>query len=170
MKSAPKLNDTLECVIAMREKPKVVMLHVGTNNLNDAEEESMIDLIKKIYEILEARGIKFVYNFILPSATREATAKAEVINSRVFQSFAMNEDVYIGRNDKFYWHGVKSTRLFDADGTHVNEDGTRHWWHKLRKCCVGRLVSCLNVLLVVILIIEEATGTHDEFLVLSRSF
>ncbi len=125
MKWAPKLKDALDIVVAMREKPKVVLLHVGTNDLNNAGEDGMVDIIKNIYDVLEARQIKLVYSFMLPTSNRAATAKAEVVNSRVVQEFAMKEDVFIGRNDNFYMQGVKCDRLFDDDGIHVNEDGTK---------------------------------------------
>ena len=35
MKWAPKLKDALDIVAAMREKPKVVLLHAGTKDLNN---------------------------------------------------------------------------------------------------------------------------------------
>ncbi len=125
MKWAPKLKDALDCVVAMREKPKVVLLHVGTNDLNNTGEDEMIDNIKKLYDVLEARDIKFVYSYMLPTANKAATAKAEVVNSRVVQEFAMKDDVFIGRNDNFYVQGVKCDRLFDEDEIHVNEDGIK---------------------------------------------
>ena len=85
----------------------------------------MIGIIKNICDVLEARDIKLVYSFMLPTATRAATAKAEVVNSRVVQEFASKEDVFISRNDEFYMQGVKCDRFLDADGIHVNEDGTK---------------------------------------------
>ena len=125
LKWTPKLSDALETVIAMQEKPKVVMLHSGTNDLGDSDENSMLECIKSMYDVLEARGIKFVYSYILPRTGRGVTGKAEVVNSRVVQMFAQKEEVFIGRNDRFYWHGVQSELLFDEDGIHVNEDGTK---------------------------------------------
>ena len=85
----------------------------------------MIGMIKNIYEVLDARDIKFVYSFMLPTATRAATAKADVVNSRVVQEFASKDDVFIIRNDKFYLQGIKCDSLFETDGIHVNEDGTK---------------------------------------------
>ncbi len=127
LKWTPKLSNALETVTAMQEKPKVVMLHSGTNDLADMDENEngMLESIKSIYDVLEARGIKFVYSFILPRNGRDATGNAEVLNSRVVRMFAQKEDVFICRNDSFYWHGVQNERLFHADGVHVNDDGTR---------------------------------------------
>ena len=125
MKWAPKLENALEGVLAMSEKPKVVLLHVGTNDIAHETEETMLDIINKIQEILETRDIKLVYSFIVPSDTKAKTAKSEVLNSRVVQSFAASDDVFIGRNDNFYLHGVKSEKLFVEDGIHLSEDGTK---------------------------------------------
>ena len=125
MKWAPKLKDALDCVLAMMEKPKVVLLHVGTNDIEHATEEEMLDNVNKIQEILENRGIKLVYSYVIPSDTKAKTAKSEVVNSRVVQKFAASDDVFIGRNDNFYHYGVKSDKLFLEDGIHLNDDGTK---------------------------------------------
>ena len=117
--------NALETVIAMQEKPKVVTLHCGTNDLVDNNEDGMLESVKAIYDVLEARGIKFVFSFILPRGERNATGNAEVINSRVARMFAQKENVFISRNDSFYWHGLQNEQLFHADGVHVNDDGTR---------------------------------------------
>ena len=125
LKWSPKLGDALNTVLEMQEKPKVVMLHSGTNDLGGTEEKEMIESIKRMYDVLEARGIKFIYSYILPRVDRDETAKAEVINSRVVQMFARKDEVCIGRNDRFYYHGIQSDRLFDEDGIHVNDEGTK---------------------------------------------
>ena len=125
MKWAPKLKDALDCVLAMAEKPKVVLLHVGTNDIEHATEDDMLDNINKIQEILENRGIKLVYSYVIPSNTKAKTAKSEVVNSRVVQRFAASDDVFIGRNDDFYHYGVKSDKLFQEDGIHLSDDGTK---------------------------------------------
>ena len=122
---APRLKDALDAVMAMQEKPKVVLVHVGTNDMQALSEDDMIGFIKRIHEILSTRCIKFVYDFITPTGDRGRTAKAEVVNSRVVQLFATEEEVSIARNDKFYRNGVQNTRLFDEDGIHVNVDGTK---------------------------------------------
>ena len=123
MKWAPKLKDALECVLSMHEKPKVVLLHVGTNDLTVTSEEEMLEAVQRIHEILDTRGIKFVFDYIIPTSTRINTAKAEVFNSKVVAS--VDENVYVARNDSFYWHGVKSTKHFEEDGIHLNDNGTK---------------------------------------------
>ena len=125
MKWAPKLDNALEIVLAMKEKPKVVLLHVGTNDLNTSSESAMIDAVKKIQEVLEARSIKLVYSFILPTATKSATGDAEVMNSRIARVMGEIEDVFIGGNDRFYSFGLKNENLFEDDGIHFNGEGTK---------------------------------------------
>ena len=139
MKWCPKLSDALVAVQEMREKPKVVLIHSGTNDLGNVDENTMVETVKSIYDILNARGIKMVYDYILPRADKGATAKAEVVNSRVLQQFADVDDVDIARNYRFYWNGQQSDRLFEEDGIHINESGTKELVYQTKK------VLCLSL-------------------------
>ena len=125
MKWSPKLEDAKNHVVEMQEKPKVVLLHCGTNDLDGSTENHMLECVQQIYDVLHARGIKLIFNFILPRADEAATVKAEIFNIHVVQLLAGKEDAHVGRNHRFYWNGFQSERLFDEDGVHVNEAGTK---------------------------------------------
>ena len=121
----PRLDDVHQHVIAMQEKPKAVVVHCGTNDLQELSENDMVDAYSHVQEVLETRGIQMVFNFITPRGERKLCAKAEVVNSRVAQLFAEKESVFIARNDRLYRIGSLNNSLFDKDEIHVNEDGSR---------------------------------------------
>ena len=99
--------------------------HCGTNDLHAIDEDKIVEEVASIYEILENRGIKMIYSYITPRGENILTAKAEVVNSRVVQMFAEKSEVYISRNDRFYWRGTINSPLFDDDKIHLNDEGTR---------------------------------------------
>lgn len=67
-----------------------------------------------------------VFSFITPRLDSAAfNFTAQVINARVAQILGCKPNVTIARNDNFYRKGVIDDSLFDEDGTHVNEKGSK---------------------------------------------
>ena len=97
----PNLKSVYDFVVAMPEKPKAIVLHCGTNDLNATDENVMLETLGSVHKILEARGIKMIHSYILPRGDIMLTAKAEVINSRVVQMLAAKHGVYISWYDNF---------------------------------------------------------------------
>ena len=123
----PLLSDSLTYVKKLKDKPRIVVLHAGTNDLNHSEEDDMLSNIEQIHEYLNKAGIKMVYSFITPRTdSPELDAKAQVINARVCQLLGNRSDVFMSRNDNFYKRGTINVTLLDEDGIHVNDFGTKN--------------------------------------------
>ena len=92
---APGLTNAYEYVMAMQEKPKIVILHCGTNDLGEMNENEMVEHIMKIQEILENRGIIFIYSYITPRGDlTDINAKAEVVNAKLLQLVIRKPEVF----------------------------------------------------------------------------
>ena len=73
---SPRLQDALANVKSIEnnlDKPKVAVVHVGTNDLGKMDESEMIKWVGEIYESLHQMDIKMVYSYIPPRT--DSTAK-----------------------------------------------------------------------------------------------
>ena len=123
---SPLLSDVLNNVKKLATKPRIVVVHAGTNDLVKTDEDTMLKIVKDIHTILHNRNIKMVYSFVTPRYdSPELNAKAQVHNARVAQLIGGEADVTVARNECFYKRGMIDTALFDDDGIHINEMGTK---------------------------------------------
>ena len=121
---APRIYDVLQTVKNMQDKPKVVLLHTSTNDLEDIDDEQIVADITEIYHLLNKRGIKLVWSNIVPrNDSSVLNSKTELINAKVGFSLMNKDGVYIARNDNFYIRDVINTSLYDEDGIHVFDKG-----------------------------------------------
>ena len=116
---APTLKTVLDFVTALQIKPKLVVVHSGTNDLGKQSNESIAQLVADIQEVLMRSGIKFVFSEIVPRLD-ELDFKAQVVNAMTYSLLA-NKDVTIAKNSSFYDRGVINKDLFEVDGVHITD-------------------------------------------------
>ena len=110
--------------ISSQSTPKVCVLHVGTNDLSEKNEQDLANEICNTYEAIKAIGSKFVFSTIAPRFDAPPlNAKAVLVNAIVVSRLEGLADVAIARNDNLYTNGVINKDYYDEDGTHVNDDG-----------------------------------------------
>ena len=68
-----------------------------------------------------------IYSYITPrNDDRELNAKAQVINAIVDRKLSGKSNVVIARNDNFYRRSVINPYMFNDDGIHLNDEGSRN--------------------------------------------
>ena len=109
----------------MNERPKAILLHTATNDLENSDVHDIVNKITDCYELVAGNGIKFVWSAITPRGDNTAlNAKAELVNAMVASKLAEKDDAIINRNDNFYTNqGTINKSLYADDMVHVKGEG-----------------------------------------------
>ena len=88
------------------------------------EAELIVSMIYDIYQIVNSRQAKYIWNNIIPRNDDPClNAKAALINALVGVRLINEDGVFITRNDNFYSGDTINPALFTDDGVHIHEMG-----------------------------------------------
>ena len=111
---AHRIQDALKIVNDIQDMPKVIVLHPSTNNLQEMEAELIVSMIYDIYQIVNRRQAKLIWNNIIPCNDDPClNAKAALINALVGVRLINEDGVFITRNDNFYSGDTINPRGYD---------------------------------------------------------
>ena len=125
----------------LRRGPDVVVLHIGTNDLNEGRftsEEDVIDRLNVIVEYLQACGVIVIISFVICRLDEFINFRVQKFNKLLFDYCARNLIIFI-QNDNI------DIRKLNRDGIHLNTEGANILCDNISKCidyvipyCFGR--------------------------------
>ena len=105
------------------EFAKVIIIHIGTNDLESSKPHEIIDAVLKIKRHIQSRNpaAKIVYSSIIqrPKDNPHLDFVRKYINNQL-KFFAKTENFYFVKS----YRSLKDTTYFAKDGLHLNRKGT----------------------------------------------
>ena len=144
-----RLKDAIEKISVCEYIPKVIVLHVGTNDILDRDAKLIVDDIVKAYDLVKDSDTKFVFSSICPRTDDvKLNLKAQLINAMAASILDLSKNASVLRHDNLYEHGVVNSKLYvddegNNDGVHVNKLGSS-FIASNTKLAVGRVLN-LNI-------------------------
>ena len=121
---APCIKDAYSLLESMPGKPKAILLHTSTNDLQHLHEDEIVKCVLDTCRLANQRGSKVIWSCIVPRLDNdELNAKAQLVNAMIGMWLTKEDGVTLSRNGNFYNHDVINTSLYTEDGIHVNEKG-----------------------------------------------
>lgn len=117
----PRLADARAKIWALKSKPKVVLVHSGTNDLQHLGEDVIVQNVIDTYKMCNERGIKFIWSGITPRKDdMQINAKADLVNAMINFRLTGKDGATTSRHEYLYDKGIINESCFEDD-IHVNE-------------------------------------------------
>ena len=140
--SGAKIEEMLDYLQpVLRRGPDVIVLHVGTNDLNEGHftsEEDVIERLDELIKYLQECGVIVIVSFVICRRDDYINLRVQKFNKLLFDYCAQNLIIFIDNNN------IDFSKLY-RDGLHLNAEGSNLLCDNISKCidyvipyCFGR--------------------------------
>ncbi len=139
------LTNRIESILL--KNPKLLVLEIGTNDLNDHSSSEIFELYKKLLSTIQLKKIKVIVTALFPLAENnyltlrerqlqeceELNIRIEKINKSLLNFCAKNNIKFVNINPEFFNNKSGLVHFLNNDGLHLNKKGYQLWASALSK-------------------------------------